>query len=456
VAAQLAGQLAEHLAEQLLLRGRPDESQRCYERAALLSAGDVDRARLLRLAAGAAASRLVGNDTLRLLHDAATHALAAGDAGAAAEDLAWMVIFLRWAPGIIAVLPDAQEGKRWLARAQSHGGGSTAAQAAIAVATALGLANDDPRVAELITRAVTLAREAKTPLVESVARDQLCTVHVAEDKLAKAVQETTRRRAIMERVPLDASSAYHFNDYLLMASEVHLAAGHLRSAAQYADRLGELACYRDYPHPAIARRIKVDALAGDFDAAVIGGHRFLAAWERAGRPISRTLNVTAYVMAMVHGLLGDEPNRALWIAVTRTLMHDPGVLATCATGWAPTFDALLALHRGQPDVAAARLSADLDDRTVWSGSIAGMWRPWYAALWAEAAVLSGHPDARARLERGAAATRENAIAAAVVERAADLLHGRLDTLHTHARTFTRLGCTYQRRRTEGLLAEQHG
>ena len=127
----------------------------------------------------------------------------------------------------------------------------------------------------------------------------------------------------MDSVPLDASTAYHFNDYLLMASEVQLAAGHLRAAAKYADQLGALACYRDYPHPAIARRIKVDALAGDFEAAVDGGNRFLAAWERAGRPISRNLNVTAYAMAMVHGLLGDEPQRARWIAVTHALVLDP-------------------------------------------------------------------------------------------------------------------------------------
>ena len=109
-----------------------------------------------------------------------------------------------------------------------------------------------------------------------------------------------------------------------MASEVHLAAGHLRSAAEYADRLGGLACYRDYPHPAIARRIKVDALAGDLEAAVARGDRFLAAWERAGRPISGTLNVTAYADGD-----GAWPARRRGEPRTmgrhhRTLMLDPG------------------------------------------------------------------------------------------------------------------------------------
>jgi len=57
-----------------------------------------------------------------------------------------------------------------------------------------------------------------------------------------------------------------------------------------------------------------------------------------------------------------------------------------------------------------------------------------------------------RVERGAAATRENAIAAAIVARAADLLRGRHDALDVHAATFARLGCDYQRRRTETLAS----
>ncbi len=442
--------LAEQLAELLLLRGRPRESQRRYEQAAQLADTAAERARALRLAAGAAASGLVGSDTLRLLHAAAAQALAAGARCAAAVDLAWAVIFLRWAPGILAVLPSAGEGERWLEQAQAHAGGAAAPEAAIAVATALGLPDDDPRNPELIARAITLAREAATPLVESVALDQLCSSHLVRGELNEAIRETDRRGAVLGSVALGASTAYHFNDYLLMASEVHLAAGHLRSAAEYADRLGELACYRDYPHPALARRIKVDAMAGDFEAAVTRGDRFLAAWERAGRPISGTLNVTAYALAMVHGLLGDEAHRARWTDVTTALTFDPARLATCASGWAPTFDALLALDRDRPEAALARLSADIDDRTVWNRSVAGMWRPWYAALWAEAAVLCGQPDAPARLQRGAAAARENPIAAAVVARAADLLHGKRDALPAHARVFAGLGCDYQRRRTEAL------
>lgn len=448
-----AATLAERLAEQLLLRGRPHESQRCYEQAAALADGASDRARLLRLAAGAAAARLVGEETLRLLDEAANAALDVGDASAAAADFAWTAIYLRWAPGIIAVAHDDRESEQRLDRAQSLCDGTAAAEAVIAVAEAVGLRDGDARVIDVSSRAIALAREAGVPLVESVALDARCAFELIHGRLGGAIGETGARQAVMQRVPLDASSAYHFNDWLLMASEVHLAAGRLREAAEYAERLGELACYRDYPHPALARRIKVDAMAGDFEGAVARGERFLEGWKRAGRPMSGTLNVSTYAMAMVHGLLGDEASRTRWIDITAELSFDSSRLATHVTGWAPTFDALLALHRGQTDVALARLGADIDDHTVWSRSVAAMWRLWYAALWAEAAVLAGHPEAASRVQRAAVATRENEVAATIVKRAADLLRGNGRSLRAHARAFARLGCDYQRRRTEALAIE---
>jgi len=448
-----AAVLAERLAEQLLLRGRPHESQRCYEQAAALIVDGSERPRLLRLAAGAAATRLVGQEALRLLDEAATAALAGGDSAAAAEDMAWTALSLRWIPGIISVPHEASESEQRLDRARSLAGGAAAPEAVIAVATAFGLPDADARSTELVAHAIALARDAGRPLVESVSHDRQCAYHLGRGEFASAIEACARRGAVLGGVALDASSAFQFNDYLLMASEIHVTVGRLREAAAYADRLGELDCYRDYPHPAIARRIKVDAMAGDFDAAVARGDRFLQAWERAGRPVSGTLNVTAYAMAMVHGLLGDEAKRQLWIEVTKTLTFNAARLATCETGWAPTFDALLALDRGQADVALARLSADIDDPTVWGDSSWPMgWRPWYAALWAEAAVLAGHPDAANRLPRAAVATRENDIAATIVKRATDLLRGQRRPLREHAQAFARLGCDYQRRRTERLGA----
>jgi predicted ATPase/DNA-binding CsgD family transcriptional regulator len=451
---QGAAVLAERLAERLLLRGRPHESQRCYEQAAALVDLTLDRARLLRLAAGAAAARVVIEETLRLLDEAAIAALAAGDRTAAAEDLAWTAIYLRHKPGNVVVVHDASESERRLERARSLASSAAAPEAAIALATAAGLPRDDPRTTELIERAITLAREAGRPLVESVAHDVRCVYHVRRGEYARAIQACELRGALLEQVALDASSAFQFNDHLLQISGVHLAAGQLREAALYTDRVAELDCYRDYLHPVLARRIKVDAMAGDFDTAVALGEHFLAAWEREGRPLSPNMTVSAYSMATVYGLLGDEAKRATWIEVVMLLTPAHRRSFVFVRGWAMALDALLALDRRDTDVALARLSADIDDLAVWDDLVSCMWRPWYAALWAEAAVLASRPDAAARVQRATAATRENEIAATIVKRAADLLRGRHKYLRSHAQTFARLGCDYQRRRTEALAAER--
>ena len=448
---QTSPDLAELLAAQLLLRGRPGESQRGYVQAAQLSQEPATRARLLALAAGAAASRLVGNDALRLLERAAEETVAAGDPSTGAEHLAWMAVFCSWAPGIIAELPEPALRDGWLARARSLQADSPAAEATILLATAQGLPDIESGTADVARRARTLAHQAKRPLVESAALDTLCGYHLANGRLTEALREISDRGDVMRDVSLTAESAYHFNDYLLMATEVHLAAGHLKSAAAYADRLGELGCYRDYPHPALARRLKVDVFAGDLEIAVARGERFLRAWERAGRPVASTLSVSAYAIALAHGLLRDEPRRRQWVELTRTLTIDPERMASCVTGWAPTFDGLLALDRGDPDSALARMDADIDDTEVWGGWNSAMWRTWYAALWAEAAVLAKHPQAEERLRRAASATQENPIAATIVARAGDLARGDHEAVAAHATAFAALGCDYQSRRSE-LLA----
>ena len=446
-----AAALAEPLAEQLLLRGQLAEAQRRYEQAARHAPPGRERVRILRLAAGTAAARVTGNDALRLLDEATTEALAIEDRDTAAECRAWMVIYLRMMPGIMAVVPTPEEGARWLMEARGYATDSPVAEAAIGVATAAGLPESDPDSTGLAARALALAHDADAPLVESVALDQLCGVPLARGDLTAAIEGVRRRGQVLDTLPLDASTAYQFNDYLLMAAEIHLAAGNLTEAGQYADRLAGLATYREQSHLATSRRIKVDAMAGDLDRAAEQGERFLAAWERAGRPIAGTLNVTTYALAMVHALLGDDERRSTWTEVTVAVSGDPTRLEGCRTGFAPTFDALVSLDRNDPDAAIARLSADVDDRAVWGTWIMGLWRPWYAALWVEAAALAGHPDAEDRLRRGATATRENPIAAAIVRRSAALVRGDHDSLLTFPRAFAALGCRYQERRSQILL-----
>jgi hypothetical protein len=79
-----------------------------------------------------------------------------------------------------------------------------------------------------------------------------------------------------------------------------------------------------------------------------------------------------------------------------------------------------------------------------------MWRPWYGAMWAEAAVLGREPTREDRLRRARTAARDNPIAAALVDRAAAIDAGRTDVVAALATTFDDLGCVYQRDRSRRL------
>jgi hypothetical protein len=127
-------------------------------------------------------------------------------------------------------------------------------------------------------------------------------------------------------------------------------------------------------------------------------------------------------------------------------------LAGCRTGFAPTFDAVVMLDRGDAESAFARLAADIDDPTVFGFWDSGLWRPWYAALWTEAAVLVNDPDSSSRIQRGRHAARDNPVATAIVGRAAALADRDVEATARYASTFASLGCPYQEARTGKLAA----
>jgi hypothetical protein len=99
-----------------------------------------------------------------------------------------------------------------------------------------------------------------------------------------------------------------------------------------------------------------------------------------------------------------------------------------------------------------RLAVDLDDPVTWWHGGQTMYRPWYAALWAEAAVLARRDDAPDRIERARNAARHNPIASAMIERAAAFTAGDRDAIEDSAATFEALGCPYQRDRTSVIAS----
>ena len=442
-----AAGLAGELAGLLFARGRPAQAQRRYEQAAELASAGTERANFLRLAAGSAASRFAGDEALRLLRMAADAAVPAGDRAGAAGDLATMAMYINRAPGIMATPHPRAEADALLAEAGALSDGSSHVRAALAVAEF----DYRPVVVE-VRRIASLAERAGDGILLSIALDHLTLACLVDDDIAEAVRVARSRLELLDTVAIGPLSGFELGDGHLMGAEVDLAAGDLAAAAAKAAALAGLPFYRDEDHVAMSRRLLVDALAGHFDEVIRTGERFRTGWERAGRPVAPNLARSSYAVAMVHGMLSDDERRAAWVRLTIDLGVDAEGLAGSERGWPAVFDGLLALHRNDPAAAAALLAGDIDDPELFRFLASRPWRPWYAALWVEAGVLDGRPDAAGRIARGRRATRDNPIAAAIVDRAEAIAAGDRDTLVRLAITFAQLGCPYQQARTGQIAA----
>ncbi|MDT4956865.1 MAG: hypothetical protein QOD31_664 [Pseudonocardiales bacterium] len=445
-----AYRLAIGLAELNFTRGLPGESQRRYEQAAELAADDRATADALRSAAGAAESRHFGNEALQLRRAAADAALRAGDRARAAADLAQNAELINRGPGLMATGPAVGEVEALIAEGWTLADGDLTAQARLLTAEAFNGAVADPATVELIERALTLARHIDDPMIESAALDQLTAVQLARGEVRAAAQSALRR---IELLPMQvtAAAALEFFDGFGMAADCSVAAGDLQAARKLAERLRDLPFHHEEGHLATARLLVVTVLAGDWPEAVGLAERFREGWERAGRPRAGNLSRGAYAAATVHGLRGDDDARAAWLEIVAALGTPGRSLAELHFG--DVFDALLLLHRGQPEQAEQVLHTAPEQLTEWYN---GMWRPWYAALWAEAAVLSGQEDAAARLVRARLMASGNPIATAIVDRAAALAEragqdGDRDGLTAAAAALEATGCRYQWARTLVLI-----
>jgi predicted ATPase/DNA-binding CsgD family transcriptional regulator len=437
-----AHRLAIMVADLSFARGLLGESQRRYEQAAELAPDDSAAAAALRDAAGAAETRHFGNHAMQLHRAAANAATRAGDHAAAASDLARMAELINRAPGLMATGSPAGTVEALIAEARALSAGDLSAQARVLIAEAFDGPTSDPSLAE---RAITLAREVGDPLAESAALDQLLAVQTARGELHAALGSALRRTEILATLPVTAASGLEFFDAFSMATDCAIAAGDLRSARQLAERLRDLPFHREESHLATARLLVVTVLAGDWDEAITLAERYREGWDRAGRPRAGNLSRGAYAAATVYGLRGDDDARAAWLEIVDALATPGRPLSEIHFG--EFFDALLLLHRGELEAAMHLLATPPEEFREWHN---GMWRPWYAAVWAEAAVLSGHEDAADRVDRARLMTKENPIAAAIVDRAAALAGDR-NGLIPAASALEAAGCRYQWARTLVLL-----
>jgi hypothetical protein len=295
-----------------------------------------------------------------------------------------------------------------------------------------------------------MARDAPDPTLEDAALDLLTALHLRFNDLPAAVDTVRRRDEVVECLPMSPRNGFEYSDHHLYGSEVLLAVGDLRGAAEYADRAARLPFHRDNEFLGLARRLKVNALAGHFGDVLRDASRFRTSWERDGRPVVPNLAKCAYSVAMVHGILDDRAGRGEWTQITDDLLG--GQPSPSRFAWQSAFDAIVDLHHGDAATAVDQLAVDIDDQVAWWHAGQTMYRPWYAAVWAEAAVLARRDDAGDRLARARIATRDNPITAAMVRRAVAIETGDRFAIAELAATFAELGCPYQEERTR-VLAE---
>jgi hypothetical protein len=256
-----AHRLAIRLADLCFQRGMPGESQRRYEQAAEFAADDAAAAAAFRCAAGAAECRHFGNEALRLRRAAADAAVRAGDRAGAAMDLARAAELINRGPGLMATRPAAGQVDELLAQAWAFGTGDLAAEARTLNAEAYKHADTDPVTAELAERAITLARRAGDPLTESAALDQLTAVQLARGEIRAAAASALLRTELLAPMSVTAMSGFEFTDAFVMVAECAIAAGDLRAARVWAERVRDLPFNGEQGHLATrpaARRRRAD------------------------------------------------------------------------------------------------------------------------------------------------------------------------------------------------------
>ena len=469
--------LALSMAELTFTRNLLGEAQQRYEQAAKRAADPAAAATALRHAAGVAGCRMSGDDMFRLHRAAGEAASQAGDTAGAAYDLATAATTAYRFSGAFVRLPSTDDATALLAAARDLAGDEPAALAAVAVAEAGVLAdvfggiqtspdNDVPSTLASAQRAVDLAERMGDPLAETVALDAFTAAQSwAGDTLGTAA--TARRRvALLSSVPITPASTHELVDALVSAAETSLGAGDLAGARRWSRQLAEHPLLAEVGHQTVRWLLVTDAFVGDAEAVLAGSAHFLDAWQRNGRQPSAGLAPSAAAVAMVHGLRGDEPARAEWLAIvdelrasweparpdTATMAAAQSGQASNPGGYAATFDAMVLLHHGDAQAALERVAPEPEQVWKW---VTWIWLHWYVALRAEAAVLAGHPDARDRIAAARTTVAGNPVAIAQVERAQALLEGDLPRLLAAADAFDAAGCRYQWARTLVLAGGEH-
>ncbi|MGH9213756.1 MAG: ATP-binding protein [Acidimicrobiales bacterium] len=437
-----ARRLALVLARLAFARGLANEAQRRYVNAAALADDDGGVADALDRAAAVALSRLAGDEALQLYQSAADAARRAGDRSGVAVRLTRAVELIDRSPGLLSEVPPPERIEALRSEALDLAGDDPYVQAAVGILM-FGIDESDLDFAS-VEDAVELAEQVGDRRLWSAALDQLTVAHLSRGRVHEAAACARRRLDLLAPLALEAEVAFEWSDALHMASMTSIGAGDLAAARRYAQERRDLVFHREDDHLALHWLLVLAALIGDWDDVVDLGEQFRVGWERAGSMPLSGWATTPAAAAMVYGLRGDEAARRWWLEVFARMRPTDDDHPAANSGYGPVFDAVRLLHRGDVDDAVATLSDPPATLTAWSS---GVWRQWYAALWAEAGVVAGTADQAERIGEARRITVGNPVAGGIVDRADALANGAPGDLVGVAAALGTVGCRYQQART---------
>ncbi|MFF7389231.1 ATP-binding protein [Streptomyces scabiei] len=297
-------------------------------------------------------------------------------------------------------------------------------------------------------RAVRLARWAGDPVAESAALDALSGARTWAGDPFGAAEAARRRIDVLAPAPPTPAATQERMDALAMAAGTALGVGELAQARRWGGQLADHPLFAEVAHHATSWLMVADAFAGHGRDVLRRSERFLDSWRRSGRQRSFSLGPAAAAVAMIHGLRGDHDARSTWL----TTVEEAGTAAEHHHGYGAVFDAMVLLHHGDADAALARVAPEPDEVWKW---VSWIWHHWYVGLRAEASVLAGHREARARVAAARRAVAGNPVVTAQLDRAQALLDGDLPGRLAVTQAFDAAGCPYQSARTLLLAGGDH-
>ena len=422
-------------------RGAMARAQELFEQAAELADTPQDQVAALRFAGDLALHRWRGDDTLRLLREAAEVSEEAGLRDEAAVTYARLVEVIARMGGITGTLP-RDEVDRMLRRGNELVGDDD-------VATRARLRLDETWIewrfgdwddmARSAQEGWDLARDAHDPALLSNALDAMSAVAWHEGRYRDAVEHNRERIELLAKERGGVQLGPERSDALHMIIESLVATGDYRSAAKYAAQARELDLSIGAVYSGWARGLLPAFFLGQWDSALEMATQLREAWTAADRPPIAALAAAVACAGAIHGYRGDEGAAADWFDFARSIApptagQRSGVLL---------LQSEVDLHCGHFREAADRV-AQPPRETFW-------WRAIYAVTRGEAMLRARNLEADDALAEAEGMIGDHRYARGVLLRAKGLRDDDEEAIREALSLFVDIECPYQAARTGCLL-----